>query len=167
MARLPRLTRTGRPMSGFTLVELLVTLALLGLLATLVVPLAHVQVQRQHEQDLRLALREIRSALDRYKRAVDEGRVLSRAGATGYPPSLEVLVEGVEDHRDPQRRKIFFLRRIPRDPFDGDPAIKDSETWGRRSYTSEADEPKEGDDVYDVFSRSSATGLNGVAYKKW
>lgn len=159
--------RTGRLTLGFTLVELLVTLALLGLLATLVVPLAQVQMQRLHEQDLRLALREIRSGLDSYKRAVEEGRIRSRAGATGYPQSLELLVEGVEDQRDPQRRKIFFLRRIPRDPFNGDSTVKDPDTWGRRSYASEADDPKEGDDVYDVFSRSSGIGLNGVAYGKW
>lgn len=152
---------------GFTLIELLVTLAILGLLGTLVLPVAEVTVQRREEQELRRALREIRAGLDAYKRAADEGRVTKAADATGYPARLELLVEGVPDLRSPKQAKIFFLRRLPRDPFNRDPELSDAATWGKRSYASEPDEPREGDDVYDVYTTSERVGLNGIPYKRW
>jgi general secretion pathway protein G len=156
-----------RARQGFTLIELLVTLAILGLLGTLVLPVAEVTVQRRDEQELRRALREIRGGLDAYKKAADEGRVTKAADASGYPARLAVLVEGVPDLRSPKQAKIYFLRRLPRDPFAHDADLDDAATWGKRSYASEADQPQEGDDVYDVYSRSERVGLNGIPYNKW
>ncbi len=152
---------------GFTLIELLVTLAILAIVGTMVVPVAQITSQRRDEAELRRSLREIRAGIDAYKKASDEGRVAKAAGATGYPPRLEMLVEGVRDMRSPKEAKIYFMRRLPRDPFYTDPETPDAETWGKRSYASEPEEPKEGDDVYDVYSTSEKLGLNGISYRRW
>ncbi|HEX7639062.1 MAG TPA: type II secretion system protein [Burkholderiaceae bacterium] len=151
---------------GFTLIELLVTLAILALLATVTLPVAQVEVQRHREEELRRSLRELRQAIDAYKLAYDQGRIAHAVGASGYPPTLEVLVDGVEDVRDPDRHRIRFLRRIPEDPMQtGTEAERTS--WGKRSYASDADDPQEGDDIYDVYTRSTGVGLNGIAYRRW
>ncbi|GAB3468166.1 type II secretion system protein [Massilia terrae] len=152
---------------GFTLIELLVTLAILALLGTLIAPVAQLTIQRRQEQELRAALHQIRAAIDNYKRASDEGRITRAAGATGYPAKLDLLVEGEADLRSPKQAKIFFLRRLPRDPFNLDPELTDAQTWGKRSYASEANDPKEGADVYDVYSVSGKVGLNGIPYSRW
>jgi len=152
---------------GFTLIELLIVVAIVAILATGLLPLAELANQRSKEQDLHAALRDIRTAIDAYKQAVDEGRVARKADESGYPPSLEVLAGGVADEKDPGKSKIYFLRRVPRDPFfvDGDtPADK---TWGLRSYESPPEEPRAGKDVFDVYSLSSAKGINGVPYRQW
>jgi general secretion pathway protein G len=152
---------------GFTLIEMMVTLAIISLLATLVVPVAQLGVQRSKEQELRLALREIRNAIDAYKRASDEGRLPRDSNSNGYPASLQILVDGIGDDKHPKRQKIRFLRRLPRDPMYPDSTADPAQTWGLRSYASEAGDPKEGTDVYDVYSRSPQTGLNSIPYKVW
>ena len=152
---------------GFTLIEIVITVAIVGILAMAVLPLAQVTMQRAKESELRIALRQMREAIDAYKQAVDEGRVARRANETGYPKSLEILVEGIEDTRDPDKKKIYFLRRIARDPMAPESTLAPSETWGKRSYASPPDEPRAGDDVYDLYSLSTGTGLNGVRYREW
>lgn len=153
---------------GFTLIEMVVTVAILGVLASMVVPLAELTVQRQKEQELKRNLRSIRDAIDAYKRADEDGRIVRSSGSTGYPPSLDVLVDGVTDAKDVRGQQIYFLRRLPRDPFfRADATVRASDTWGKRSYSSPPDAPREGDDVYDVYSMARGIGLNGVAYRVW
>lgn len=153
---------------GFTLVELIMTLAIIGLLATLTLPMAELAVQHSKEQELRVALRQIREALDAYKFAADEGRLERSAGSSGYPATLQVLVDGVSDIKNPtNENQIYFLRRLPRDPMSADENASNDETWGKRSYQSSPDDPQEGDDVFDVYSLSTGTGLNGVPYSQW
>jgi len=152
---------------GFTLIELLVTLAILGVLATAAVPLAELAVRRSKESELRHALREIRGAIDAYKQAADEGRIARAADASGYPATLDLLVSGVPLQRDPGKRPVYFLRRLPRDPFYEGPATEAAQTWAVRSYASSPADPQPGRDVFDVFSTSTATGINGVPYREW
>lgn len=154
--------------AGFTLIEMVVTVAIVGLLASVALPLAEVTVKRSKEHELRLALREIRTALDAYKQAVEEGRISSAMQESGYPLSLQVLVDGVPDASSPDRKKrIYLLRRVPRDPFFTDPTRPAEETWGKRSYASSPEQPEEGEDVFDVHSLAPGTGLNGIPYARW
>jgi general secretion pathway protein G len=153
---------------GFTIIELVITVAIIGLLATAVLPIAELTVKRTKEQELRSALRQIRTALDEYKKAVDEGRIAKKVDESGYPPSLEILVEGVADAKQPnQKSRIYFLRRIPRDPFNDDSQVAAAATWGKRSYESPPDNPQPGKDIFDVFSTAAGKGLNGIAYREW
>jgi general secretion pathway protein G len=156
-----------RAARGFSFIELLATLAILSALLLIAVPAARTVVQRQREVELRTALATIRGGIDAYRKAVVEGKVATEAGASGYPPDLAVLVEGVEDISTPQRTKIYFLRRLPADPMNPDGARDPAASWGLRSYASPPDEPAAGEDVFDVYSTSGGTGLNGIAYRDW
>lgn len=138
----------------------------MALLASIAAPLVQVSMQRSKEQKLNESLRQIREAIDSYKKASDEGRIKKNADESGYPPSLSFLVDGVEDIKDPKRRKIFFLRKLPQDPTS-DYLVDGADNWAKRSYQSTSDDPKEGDDVFDVYSTSNGVGLNGVAYREW
>ncbi len=158
---------TRRAAGGFTLLELVIAVAIIAILASVAVPLNELVVQRAREQDLRRALRDIREAIDGYKQASDEGRIEKRVGESGYPRRLEELVEGVEDQKSPEKKKIYFLRRIPRDPLAGDPWLPAAATWGKRSYASPPDAPREGDDVFDVYSLATGSGINGRPYREW
>lgn len=149
--------------NGFTLIELLVTVAIL---ASVAFPLSELSHQRAKEQELRQSLREIRTAIDAYKQAVDEGRIMRSLDQSGYPPKLSSLVEGVTDVKSPVAKKLYFLRRIPMDPFAENPTDAVS-SWGKRSYDSPLDAPREGRDVYDVYSLSTRTGFNGIPYREW
>jgi general secretion pathway protein G len=151
--------------SGYTFIELLVVTVILLIIASAAMPLAKVTVQRQREAELRRALREMRTAIDKYKDAVDNGLIGGidiQAGSEGYPKDLDVLVEGVRPVNDASGRKLKFLRRIPVDPITG------KAEWGKRSYQDAPDSTSwGGQNVYDVRSLSDGTALDGTKYKDW
>lgn len=151
---------------GFTLIEMLVTVVIVAILASVAMPLTALSQQRTKEKELRQDLRDIRTAIDAYKQAVDEGRIARTLDQSGYPPKLSVLFEGVTDVKSPVSKKIYFLRRIPKDPF-AESSVTPEASWGTRSYDSPPETPHAGKDVYDVYSLSGQTGLNGVSYKEW
>ena len=158
--RLP-LRNTG----GYTFVELLVVVTLLMILASAAMPLVRVSVRRQKEAELRIALREIRTAIDRYKDAVDRGIIggtYVRTGSEGYPPDLKTLVDGVPVANDASGRRFKALRRIPRDPIMG------NTDWGLRSYQDSPDTSSwGGQNVFDVYSKAPGRGLDGTPYREW
>jgi general secretion pathway protein G len=155
---------------GFTLIELMVTLVIVAILGSAAFPVIKLNVQRTKENELRANLRQIREAIDAYKKAADEGHIKKSLEQTGYPLNLEVLVKGMPDEKDVNKRKIKFLRNIPRDPMQQNTLTgneNQESTWGLRSYFSEADNPAPGEDVYDVYSLSQQIGINGIPYAKW
>ncbi len=150
-----------RGCAGVSLIELVVTLAILGVLATSIMPVAKVTIQREKEIELRRSLRELRTAIDEYKKMTDAGRIAPKFDAHGYPPDLKVIVEGVEEVGK-INRKIKFLRRLPVDP------MTNSTDWGLRSYQDDAESRTwGGQNVFDVYTKSSAKGLDGTRYNTW
>jgi general secretion pathway protein G len=166
-AHLTKLVRRSRqsPPAGFTFVEVLVVAVILLILASAAMPLARVTVQRQREVELRRALREMRTAIDRFKDAADLGNIAAtdlRPGSENYPPTLEVLVEGVTRANDATGVKLKLLRRIPVDPMTG------KDDWGLRSYQDKPDSTSwGGQNVYDVYTKSDGTALDGTKYRDW
>jgi general secretion pathway protein G len=158
--------RHNKSSSGFTFIELMVTLAILGVLASASYPLAKLATQRNKEHELKSSLRQIRIAIDTYKQAADEGQISKSTTESGYPSTLESLVNGVENVRDPAHKKIYFLSRLPRDPF-ADSSLRPSDTWGKRSYSSPPEQPEEGGDVFDVYSKAVGMSINGIPYREW
>ena len=152
---------------GFTLIELVVTLAILGLLAASAMPLAQLVSQREKESELRAALREVRQAIDDYHTAASSGHIKMQIGESGYPPDLKSLYAGVEDTASEKKVQLYFLRRIPRDPFFPDSNVAAEESWGLRSYSSAPEDPQPGDDVFDIYSLATGKGLNGISYHDW
>lgn len=156
-----------RGQQGFTLIEMMVTLTLLATLAAAALPMVQRHQQQRQEEQLRDSLREIRSALDRYAQASAEGRIAKEADASNYPGSLQVLTEGVMDKTSPTRKKLYFLRAVPRDPFCQCEGKSNAETWELRASNHAPDDFSGGEDVYDVRSSSHMIGLNGVPYAQW
>lgn len=153
---------------GFTLIELLVSLAIISTLSFLVMPVVQVSIQRAKESELRVALKDIRRGIDAYKLASESGEIVEPEGEiSGYPPDLNLLVDGVRWRDEKLKGKKYFLRKLPRDPMNENADLSAADTWGKRSYASEASEPREGADVFDVFSLSRKMGLNGIAYRDW
>ena len=150
---------------GYSFVELLVVTAIMFILASAVMPLAQVTAQRQREVELRAALRQMRTAIDRFKDAVDQGRIAAselKPGSEGYPPDLETLVEGVPMQNDQSGVKLKFLRRIPIDP------MTNTTEWGMRAYQDRPDSTSwGGQSVFDVYTKSGATAIDGTKYKDW
>jgi general secretion pathway protein G len=143
---------------GFTLIELVVAIIILGILSGVAVPIVRVQMRRAKEVELRRDLWEMRDAIDRYKDAADRGAFRTKAGSENYPPDLQTLVDGV----DVGGKKLRFLRRIPPDPMMG------NTDWGLRSVQDDPTaETWGGQDVFDVYSKSGGTALNGTQYKEW
>lgn len=162
------LTCQARPArKGFTIIELLVVMAVLGVLAAAIMPLGETLLRAQKERELKQALWEIRAAIDDYKRAVDRGNVILALGESGYPPSLKALEAGVANGRlGAAGQSMYFLRSIPRDPFAA-PDLPAEATWRLRSYVSPPDRPALGGDVFDVHSSSDSVAMDGTPYAKW
>ncbi|MGH9714343.1 MAG: type II secretion system protein [Candidatus Acidiferrales bacterium] len=173
----PRRRRIRAIAAGMTLLELIIACAIMLILATTAVPMARVMVVRRKEEDLRIALRQIRTAIDRYKDAADQNKIQVQAGTEGYPPDLATLVNGVQLTGGGQapggavlggtasnsgKQRIHFLSRIPVDPMTG------STDWGMRSVQDDTDSTSwGGQNVFDVYTKSTGTAMNGTRYSEW
>ncbi|PZO19036.1 MAG: general secretion pathway protein GspG, partial [Burkholderiales bacterium] len=151
----------------------LITLALVGLVSMMTLPLYEMSATRAKEAELRQALRTIRAGLDAYKAATDAGTLAREVGASGYPPSLATLTEPLDMQGKRElsdslaAQRLVILRRLPRDPFNTDPELTAAETWNTRAYASTVDDPQSGDDVFDISSRSERRALDGTPYASW
>ena len=152
---------------GFSYIELIVTLAILSLIISVASPVFETIKKRERETELKVNLRQIRNAIDAYKLAYDAGRILNVEKDSGYPKSLNDLVVGVPNELSPNKEPIYFLRKIPPDPMYQGKKVNPEDTWGKRSYDSSAEDPHEGQDVFDVYSMSREKGLNGTSYSLW
>ena len=161
-------TQSQRRLSaGFTIIELLVVMAILGILSIAVMPLSEMLVTSQKERELKQALWEIRGAIDEYKKVATSVENNAPNNEVGYPPNLQILVDGIKHPKpDAGGRHVYFLRTLPRDPF-ADRALAADKTWRLRSFTSPAENPEPGAEVYDVHSSSDAIALDGSSYAKW
>jgi general secretion pathway protein G len=158
MPMTPQSDKRRRGERGLTIIELIVTITILAILASAAVPIARIRVKREKERELRRDLWEMRDAIDQYKDAADKGGFQTKVDSNGYPPDLETLVKGV----DVQGKKIKFLRRIPVDPMTG------KAEWGLRSMQDDADSTSwGGQNVFDVYTQSQGTGLDGTRYQEW
>lgn len=155
------------PARGFTLIEMVVVVLMVGILASAAMPLAALHKRRTQEADLRQALRTVRGAIDAYKQAWDQGHIEKKEGDSGYPPNLELLVKGVADVSSPQGERIYFLRRLPRDPMAADASVPAAATWGLRSYASPPDAPAPGKDVFDIYPLEEGVAIDGTSYRDW
>jgi len=149
---------SARKIRGFTLIELIVATAILVILTTMALPLARVSIKREKERELRYDLWQMRDAIDRYKDAADRAAFQIKLGSEGYPPDLDTLVQGV----DSNGKKLRFLRKVPVDPMTG------KADWGMRSVQDDPTSTSwNGDNVFDVYSQSESTALDGTKYKDW
>lgn len=158
-----------RHRTGFTIIELLASVAIIGILASVAMPVIQTAVTRQKEAQLRAALISIRNAVDAYKQATINRNIVPGQGDAGYPPTLAALTGGVTDVLPPNEQ-MYFLRSIPRDPFYPDQTVPAAQTWAWRSYSMEPGDTTTFDkvtEVFDVQSMSTQTGLNGVPYNQW
>ena len=151
---------------GFTYIELMVTLAILAVLSLVALPFAELSIKRHQEMELRRALRDIREAIDAYKLATNNGQIAVGKLDSGYPASLDVLVQGVPNVLAPGTT-LYFLRRVPADPFAPNQNLPPTQMWGLRSYASAPELPQRGVDVFDVYSQSNEVGLNMIPYRNW
>jgi len=151
---------------GFTLVEMVVVVALVAILAAAAHPILTLAKRRSDELQLHQNLRALRMAIDAYKQAASDHRIEVPADASGYPPNLRSLGDGVAVSSTAKGKRIYFMRRLPRDPF-ADPSLPAEDTWGLRSYDSPPEAPSPGKDVFDVHSLSEGTGLDGTPYAAW
>ena len=154
--------------NGFTLIEMLVTLSLLAIILSIALPVNELIKRREKETELRRNLLLIRTAIDAYYQASNEGRIEKSTSQSGYPPDLQTLVQGVVDKTTPNGKKIYFLRHLPADPMcENCEEMTPENTWDTRSYQSSHDDFEAGEDVYDLRSKSTKVGINGVPYRDW